>query len=70
MKARFVTGLTATPRRRDGQQPILHMQLGPARFATYSRNKNAKRLFAQSLIVRKTEFAIKQKAERTTIQEL
>jgi len=70
VKARFVTGLTATPRRRDGQQPILHMQLGPARFAVDSRNKNAQRPFVQSLIVRETEFAIKQQAERTTIQEL
>lgn len=25
VKAKFITGLTATPRRRDGQQPILHM---------------------------------------------
>lgn len=25
-------GAYATPRRRDGQQPILHMQLGPVRF--------------------------------------
>ena len=39
-KAKFITGLTATPRRRDGQQPILHMQLGPVRFAVDSRNKN------------------------------
>jgi len=70
VKARFVTGLTATPRRRDGQQPILHMQLGPARFAVDSRNKNTQRPFVQSLIVRETEFAIKQQAERTTIQEL
>jgi superfamily II DNA or RNA helicase len=70
VKARFVTGLTATPRRRDGQQPVLHMQLGPVRFAADSRNKNAKRPFLQSLIVRKTEFAISQRAERTTIQEL
>ena len=59
VKARFVTGLTATPRRRDGQQPILHMQLGPVRFAVDSRNKNAQRPFVQSLIVRETEFAIK-----------
>ena len=69
-RARFVTGLTATPRRRDGLQPILHMQLGPARFIVDSRNKNAQRPFVQSLIVRETEFAIKQQAERATIQEL
>jgi len=28
-KAKFVLGLTATPYRRDGQQPIIHMQCGP-----------------------------------------
>ncbi|MEE4461587.1 DEAD/DEAH box helicase family protein, partial [Azotobacter chroococcum] len=31
-KARFVLGLTATPIRRDGQQPILFMQCGPIRY--------------------------------------
>jgi len=46
------------------------MQLGPTRFAVDSRNKNVQRPFVQSLIVRETEFAIKQQAEQTTIQEL
>jgi superfamily II DNA or RNA helicase len=31
-KARFVLGLTATPIRRDGQQPIIFMQCGPIRY--------------------------------------
>ena len=70
VKARFVTGLTATPRRRDGQQPILHMQLGPVRFTVDSRNKNAQRPFAHSLIVRETRFAPKTLSDRTGIQEL
>lgn len=30
-KARYVLGLTATPVRRDGQQPIIFMQCGPIR---------------------------------------
>jgi len=30
-KAKFVLGLTATPFRRDGQQPIIFMQCGPIR---------------------------------------
>ena len=30
-KAKFVLGLTATPIRRDGQQPIIFMQCGPTR---------------------------------------
>jgi superfamily II DNA or RNA helicase len=32
-RARFVLGLTATPVRRDGQQPIIFMQCGPIRHA-------------------------------------
>ncbi|WP_157271091.1 TOTE conflict system archaeo-eukaryotic primase domain-containing protein [Azohydromonas aeria] len=31
VKARYVLGLTATPIRRDGQQPVLFMQCGPVR---------------------------------------
>ncbi len=31
-KARYVHGLTATPVRRDGQQPIIFMQCGPIRY--------------------------------------
>lgn len=31
-RARYVIGLTATPIRRDGQQPIIFMQCGPVRF--------------------------------------
>lgn len=31
-KAKYVLGLTATPFRRDGQQPIIFMQCGPIRF--------------------------------------
>lgn len=32
-KAKYVLGLTATPIRRDGQQPIIFMQCGPIRYA-------------------------------------
>ncbi len=32
VKAKYVLGLTATPIRRDGQQPIIFMQCGPIRF--------------------------------------
>lgn len=31
-KAKYVLGLTATPIRRDGQQPIIFMQCGPTRY--------------------------------------
>lgn len=32
IKAKYVLGLTATPVRRDGQQPIIFMQCGPIRY--------------------------------------
>lgn len=56
VKARFLTGLTATPRRRDGLHPITEMQLGPVRFAVDARSQAARRPFDQRLIVRETEF--------------
>ena len=40
VKARYVLGLTATPIRRDGQQPIIFMQCGPIRHMA-QRNENA-----------------------------
>jgi len=39
-KAKFVLGLTATPVRRDGQQPIIFMQCGPIRH-TAERSKDS-----------------------------
>jgi superfamily II DNA or RNA helicase len=56
-KARFVIGLTATPRRRDGLHPILEMQLGPVRFDIDPRTQAARRPFEHRLIVRETSFA-------------
>ena len=38
VKARYVTGLTATPKRRDGQHPIFEMQLGRPRFVIDPRS--------------------------------
>jgi superfamily II DNA or RNA helicase len=56
LKARFLTGLTATPRRRDGLQPILEMQVGPVRYAVDPKSQAARRPFDQRLIVRETAF--------------
>ncbi|MBF8288099.1 MAG: putative helicase [Candidatus Rokubacteria bacterium] len=56
VKARFVTGLTATPRRRDGLHPILEMQIGPVRYAVDPKSQAARRPFEQRLIVRETAF--------------
>jgi superfamily II DNA or RNA helicase len=54
VRARFVTGLTATPARRDGHHPILHMQCGPIRHEA-SRSDSASE-FARILVCRETAF--------------
>lgn len=56
VKARYVIGLTATPKRRDGHHPILEMQLGPVRFAADQKATSGDRQFHHRLIVRETQF--------------
>ncbi len=58
VRARFVTGLTATPQRRDGHHPIIQMQLGPVRFTVDARNQAAHRPFNHNLIIRETGLCI------------
>jgi superfamily II DNA or RNA helicase len=41
-KARYVLGLTATPYRRDGQQPIIFMQCGPVRHEAKRSSKSTR----------------------------
>jgi superfamily II DNA or RNA helicase len=55
VRARFVVGLTATPYRRDGQQPIVHMQCGPVRYMVDPRSDAVRRPFAHHLICRQTD---------------
>jgi len=43
-KARYVVGLTATPERRDGLQPIIFMQCGPIRHSAASPESAPKQL--------------------------
>jgi superfamily II DNA or RNA helicase len=69
-KARYVTGLTATPRRRDGHHPIIRMQLGPVRFVMDSRNQAIGRSFEHRLIVRETGFDSGALRSEATIQEI
>ncbi|MFI5395674.1 MAG: TOTE conflict system archaeo-eukaryotic primase domain-containing protein [Candidatus Binatia bacterium] len=56
VKAKYVTGLTATPRRRDGHHPIIEMQMGPVRFAIDPKKQAMRRPFEHRLIVRETQF--------------
>ncbi|MFH1864535.1 MAG: DEAD/DEAH box helicase family protein [Candidatus Eisenbacteria bacterium] len=70
VKARFVAGLTATPRRRDGHHPILQLQLGPARFTIDAKSQAATRSFDHKLIVRETEFRLSGDTDDAGIQEI
>jgi superfamily II DNA or RNA helicase len=54
VRARFVTGLTATPQRREGWQPIAHMQLGPVRHILALPEVPAGEATARRVIVRRT----------------
>ena len=70
VKARFIAGLTATPRRRDGLHPIIEMQLGPVRFAVDVRSQAARRPFEQRLIIRETAFGRNRTVSTERIQSL
>ncbi len=70
VKARYVTGLTATPQRRDGHHPIIEMQLGPVRVAIDPKSQAQRRRFAHHLIVRETQFRIASDERQTPIQDL
>lgn len=62
VRARYVTGLTATPQRRDGHQPILEFQIGPVRFAIDPRSSAAEHVFEHRLVVRETSFRLAEAA--------
>ena len=70
VRARFVVGLTATPYRRDGQQPIVNMQCGPVRYIVDSRREALRRTFTHRLICRQTEFQAEAVDPRAGIQGL
>jgi len=70
VKAKYVTGLTATPYRRDGHQPIIEMQCGPTRFTVTPKSQTARRPFEHRLLVRETSFRLADTDSKPVIQEL
>ena len=70
VKAQYVVGLTATPYRRDGHQPIIHLQCGPTRFALNRKQHEGDGAFTRRLILRETGFSLPSAASETTIQEI
>lgn len=57
-KAKYVLGLTATPIRKDGQQPIIFMQCGPIRYHVDAKKQAKKRPFSHFVVPRYTEFKL------------
>ncbi len=54
VKARYVYGLTATPIRKDGHQPIIFMQCGEIRYTADSKSQQTQQSFRRLLIPRFT----------------
>ena len=56
VNARYVYGLTATPIRKDGHQPIIFMQCGPIRYAADAKAQMQSQTFQRLLVPRFTPF--------------
>ena len=56
VRARYVYGLTATPIRKDGHQPIIFMQCGPIRFKSDALAQMLNQNFTRILVPRFTQF--------------
>ncbi|GAA0365752.1 DEAD/DEAH box helicase family protein [Alkalibacterium iburiense] len=54
VNAKYVYGLTATPKRKDGHQPIIHMQCGDIRFQDNAKEQARERPFDHTLVTRFT----------------
>jgi superfamily II DNA or RNA helicase len=69
-KARYVLGLTATPYRRDGHQPIILMQCGPVRNEIRQNEMNSQTALHHVLICRNTSFTPPASANELHIHEI
>lgn len=66
IRPKFILGLTATPKRKDGMHPIITMQCGPIRYQTNAKAQAQVRPFVHRLISRKTAFT----TDKTDFQEI
>ena len=71
VSAELVYGLTATPKRKDGHQPIIFMQCGPIRYRSTAAEQALKSGFDHFITPRFTRLRIAQKEnEKTGINEI
>jgi superfamily II DNA or RNA helicase len=70
VKAKYVLGLTATPTRKDGHQPIIYMQCGPIRFHLSAKKAAESSLLQHKVFPRITDFGWSRPENETTIQDI
>lgn len=70
VKAKYVVGLTATPTRKDGHQPIIFMQCGPIRFNVSAREAAARSPFEHIVVPKATGFRMAVEPSQPTIQDI
>ncbi|MCA8977984.1 MAG: DEAD/DEAH box helicase, partial [Planctomycetes bacterium] len=70
VRAHFMTGLTATPQRRDGHHPILEFHLGPVRHRVHPRGLAGQHEFSRRLIARETAWQTPEYETSPRIQDL
>jgi superfamily II DNA or RNA helicase len=66
IRPKYVLGLTATPKRKDGLHPIIEMQCGPIRYKINAKNQAKIRPFGHVLVIKETSFSTK----KTDFQEI
>lgn len=70
VKARYITGLTATPQRKDGHHPIIIMQCGPIRHRVNAKEQALARPFKHFVIPRPTNFRLPPSTEKPEMHAL
>ena len=69
VSAKFIVGLTATPSRKDGHQPIIFMQCGPIRFNLSAREAAQRSPFRHLVSPRPTGFRMPPEITDLAIQD-
>lgn len=70
IKAKYVLGLTATPNRKDGHQPIIYMQCGLIRFYLSAKKAAESSPLQHKVFPRFTNFTWNRSENETTIQDI
>jgi len=70
VKAQYITGLTATPQRKDGHHPIIVMQCGPIRHRVNAKEQAIARPFKHFVIPRPTNFRLPPSTGKPEMHEL